>query len=81
MEKDEDSLVIFAVLIIIGFVVCRACVLVADYMDKQESHRKEFYTALANDLARMDKLIQEQNKRQPKQTKLVLINRNFAGRN
>jgi sensor histidine kinase regulating citrate/malate metabolism len=81
MEKDEDSLVIFAVLIIIGFVVCKACFVVADYMDKQESHRKEFYTALANDLARMDKLIEEQNKRQPKQTKLVLINRNFAGRN
>jgi len=81
MEKDEDSLVIFAVLIIIGFVVCGACVLVANYMDKQESHRKEFYTALANDLARMDKLIADQNKRQPKQTKLVLINKNFAGRN
>jgi len=81
MEKDEDSFVIFAVLIIIGFVVCKACFVVADYMDKQESHRKEFYTALANDLARMDKLIQDQNKRQPKQPKLVLINKNFAGRN
>jgi hypothetical protein len=50
-------------------------------MDKQECNRKEFYTALANDLARMDKLIQDQNKRQPKQPKLVLINKNFAGRN
>jgi len=81
MEKDEDSFVIFAVLIIIGFVVCRACFVVADYMDKQECNRKEFYTALANDLARMDKLIQDQNRRQPKQPKLVLINKNFAGRN
>jgi len=81
MEKDEDSLVIFAVLIIIGFVVCKACFVVADYMDKQECNRKEFYTALANDLARMDKLIQDQNRRQPKQPKLVLINKNFAGRN
>lgn len=81
MEKDEDSLVIFVVLVIIGFIVCRACFVMADYMDKQESNRKEFYATLANDLARMDKLIAEQNKRQPKQPKLVLINKNFAGRN
>ncbi|NBW16542.1 MAG: hypothetical protein EBR82_52050 [Caulobacteraceae bacterium] len=71
---------IFVVVIFIGFIVCKACSIMADYIDHQEAERKKFYTALENDLERLDRMIEEtRNKRE--EPKMILIKKEWAGRN
>ena len=71
---------IFALLIFIGFIVCKACSLMADYIDHQEAERRRFYTALENDLNRLDRLIQS-NKKKHEEPEMILIKKEWAGRN
>lgn len=81
MEKDEDQIMIFVLLVIIGFMVCKACSIMADYIDHQEAERKRFYTALENDLERLARMIKETKNRKAEEPKMILIKKEWAGRN
>jgi len=61
-------------------VLCRSAYAFARHLDQQELERKRFYVALAEDLARLDKMIDE-SKPQPKQPKITTYNTRWAGRN
>ena len=71
---------IFVLVIFIGFIVCKACSIMADYIDHQEAERKKFYTALENDLERLDRMIEETRNRKEK-PKMIFIKKEWAGRN
>jgi hypothetical protein len=81
MAKTEDTLVIFAVFIIIGFLVCRGLFALAKHIDQQSYEKRRFYLMVSADLDRMDKIIQENKILKSKQPELILPTKNWVGRN
>jgi hypothetical protein len=81
VAKAEDTLVIFVVLVIVGFLVCRGLCLLANHIDQQNYEKRRFYLSVAQDLDRMDKIIRENKKLASKQAELVLPSKNWVGRN
>lgn len=64
-------------LFIFGIAVFRGLFILAEYLDERERERAEFYMALAKDLERLDKMIAQGNKPQPKEPRIT----RWAGRN
>jgi len=62
-------------------VLCRSAYAFARHLDLQELERRKFYVALAEDLARLDKMIADGNKPQPKEPVIKSHNSRWAGRN
>jgi hypothetical protein len=73
--------VIFGVLIIIGFLIVRGLFLLAKYIDQQSDERRRFYLSVAEDLERMDKIIKQKKHYKPKEPKVTLFDKRWAGRN
>lgn len=81
MAETEDTLVIFAVLVIIGLLICRGLCLFARHIDQQNYEKRRFYLSVAEDLDRMDKIVQEAKQLKSKEPELVLPTKNWVGRN
>lgn len=81
MAEDEDSLVIFFLVCFLVLLVCRTAYAFAKHLDRQELERKKFYLALAEDLQRLDNMIAQGNKPQPKEPRITTFNKRWAGRN
>jgi len=81
MAETEDTLVIFAVLVIIGLLICRGLCLFARHIDQQNYEKRRFYLSVAEDLDRMDKIVQEAKQLKSKEPELILPTKNWVGRN
>jgi cbb3-type cytochrome oxidase subunit 3 len=81
VAEDEDSLVTFFLVCFLVLLVCHTAYAFAKHLDQQELERKKFYLALAEDLERLDKMIADTNKPQPKEPRLTTFNKRWAGRN
>jgi len=73
--------VIFIVLVVIGLLLCRGLCLLAKCIDQQNYEKRRFYLSVAQDLDRMDKIVQESKKLKSKEPELVLPTKNWVGRN
>ena len=72
---------IFAILVIIGLILCRGLCLLAKHLDQQNYEKRRFYLSVAEDLDRMDKIIKEAKELKSKESELVLPTKNWVGRN
>jgi len=81
MAEDEDSFVTFFLVCFLVLLACRTAYAFAKHLDQQELERKKFYLALAEDLERLDKMIADNNKPQPKEPRITTFNKRWAGRN
>ena len=72
---------IFAVLVIIGLLICRGLCLFARHIDQQNYEKRRFYLSVAEDLDRMDKIVQEAKQLKSKEPELILPTKNWVGRN
>jgi hypothetical protein len=82
MAKTEDTLVIFAVLVIIGFLICRGLFIFAKHIDQQNYDRRQFYLYVAAELDKMDKIVADGNQpKEQKEPELLLPTKNWVGRN
>ena len=72
------------ILFLVGFLillVCRIGFAFSKHLDRQESERRQFYLALANDLEKLDAIIAKIKKQEPKQPAITTYNKRWAGRN
>ena len=72
---------IFIVLVIIGLLICRGLFALASHIDQQSYEKRRFYLSVAQDLDRMDKIVQEAKQLKSKEPELVLPTKNWVGRN
>jgi hypothetical protein len=77
LAETEDTLVIFALVIFLGFIMMRGLYLFARHIDQQNYERRRFHLMVAEELDRLDKIQAEGNK----PPELVLPSKNWVGRN
>ena len=72
------------ILFLVGFLillVCRIGFAFSRHLDRQESERRKFYLALANDLEKLDAMIAKIKKPEPREPAITTYNKRWAGRN